>query len=306
MKKNTKPDLFKILKYALAGIAVLNLLLLFVWESDLLPFSGKGGTGSEQTVEYITTSSDSDVEPVFIDGFSFSSDELTYDGGDLDLLDGVTFGSLTRDELRRRVFARISAGSAIDRKVVTYSIDTEMGQITASRPLILDNYSGPVLSLPEPLPTVPLSDPSGIVGELLSDGQLTCDDGFGMDISSALTCTYTLDVTNAEHISYRFALTNMFNDSAYVYAEGEVAPDIPYIELVTDSVLLPTGADFGDPYSYIAQAVDTNGDSIERRVHVSGSVNTAVPGTYLLTYTADSAAGAPAPAVTLTVRVTDS
>ena len=286
-----------ILKYAAAAIAVLNLVLLFGGETYPPQLFGRASEPEE-------TESSAPVETP--EGFAFETEALTYSGGDLDLLEGVSFRGLTAEELRRNVFARVSAGDAIDRKVITYTVNTDEGQVSGTRELILSQYTGPVLHLPDTLPTVPLSDPEGIIGELRSKGLIRCDDGFGEDISAALTCTVTLDPTNARHAVYRFTLTNMFNDTAYVTADGTLAPDIPYIELTTDTVNLTVGDDFGDPYSYVARAVDTDGSSIGSRVRCYGSVDNRTEGTYALTYTASNAAGAAAHTVTLTVRVTAS
>ncbi len=288
-----------LLKYIAAAAAVLNLVLMF--GTDTYPALPLGSRSPEPE------ETESVVEEVEIpDGFAFESDSLSYSGGELDLLEGVSFRDYTADELRTNIFARISAGEAIDRKVITYSVNTPEGQISATRTLVLENYSGPVLRLPETLPTVPLSDPEGIIGELRSGNLVRCDDGFGEDISGALTCSASLDPTNARHAVYRFTLTNMFNDSTYVTADGELAPDIPYIELTTDTVSLHVGEDFGDPYSYIAQVIDTDGSSIGNRVRCYGSVDTMTEGTYTLTYTASNAAGVAARTVSLTVRVTAS
>ena len=66
-------------------------------------------------------------------------------------------------------------------------------------------------------------------------------------------------------------------------AEGEMPASGPLLELTDDHVTLKVG-DYFNFYDYIKTMRDRDGSELSRYIHLTGQVNTYVPGEYLITY----------------------
>lgn len=68
-----------------------------------------------------------------------------------------------------------------------------------------------------------------------------------------------------------------------VAAEGEMPASGPLLELTDDHVTLKVG-DYFNFYDYIKTMRDRDGSELSRYIHLTGQVNSYVPGDYLITY----------------------
>jgi hypothetical protein len=126
---------------------------------------------------------------------------------------------------------------------------------------------------------------------------------------SAITLPTITNADNAASVYLRLTVSGATNssgnnrlDNIQLVATPYVVPDTkaPVITVLGDNPLtLPVGATFEDPGATALDAVDGS-----VAVSATGSVNTAVPGSYTITYSATDAAGNTATA-TRTVNVVD-
>lgn len=308
-------NFFKVLVVVLA---VLNLVALFVFDYKIPEFL------RPVISEYIPEESLSNIpeflHPIFSEvypeevsveaevvseksTFHFESDPLIYDGTTtLDLLDGVSVTTSDESISDLDIFVHIKTGSSLTNKIVEYSADTLRGQITATRELELKNYSGPALKIPDTLPDITEDQLNSILSLMSSDEGFYADDGYGNDISNAVTAEYTIDSSNPSIVHYIFSVTNSFNDTVSVSADLTVERTRPVILLSTDQVTIRKGDEF-NPLEYIVLAEDVDGTSLFEDVSIEGELDLRTPGRYTLSYYATSYDGTHSLPRTLTVVV---
>lgn len=277
---------FFYIKVAICILALINLAALFIFHySDSSLLTGKNDTDEFSSVDKSTAAEDAGY------AFSFEPDSLTYDGNsELDLLEGVTLTGPDGTSADTEIYARISTGDSISEKIIEYSADTDAGQITASRELKLKNYRGPSITLPDPLPKVEETMLDSVLTVIPDNGTFLADDGYGNDITSSVTFSYTRDESFPAKVHYIFTVTNMFNDSAVTEADFTIADPRPVVTLTANAVTIKKNSGFS-PEAYIASAVDTDGSSLLQSVTIEGQVDMRQPGTYTLIYTVTGADG---------------
>ena len=191
--------------------------------------------------------------------FQFDPETLTYDGeGDLDLLEGVMFtdptvsdaagessesgsgkGTAKRgQELRDIVFVRISAGTALYRKNITYTAQLSNGETaSAVRPLRLEGYSRPKITMPgdDKLPQLTRETMDSIQNEVMDTKGFSADDGFGNDARDHIEVYYETDRLDSSLIHYTYELTNPFNDRAVTSLDMELPSGEARIFLIRQS-----------------------------------------------------------------------
>ena len=86
--------------------------------------------------------------------------------------------------------------------------------------------------------------------------------------------------------------------------EGEMPASGPLLELVDDHVTLKVG-DYFNFYDYIKTMRDRDGSELSRYIHLTGQVNTSVPGDYLITYRITSQIDGQSASADLLVTVED-
>lgn len=86
--------------------------------------------------------------------------------------------------------------------------------------------------------------------------------------------------------------------------EGEMPESGPLLELVSDHVTLHVG-DYFNFYEYIKTMRDRDGQELSRYIHLTGSVNTSMPGDYLITYRITSQVDGQSASADLLVTVED-
>lgn len=279
--KPKKRNGFQIFQIVIVVVALLNLIALFLFDYTLpsfLHFSSEEGT----------TPSATPTETEIPYSIQFESDTLTYDGtSELNLLSGVSVVKDDGTTVENDVFAHIVTGETLNDKVITYSVDTDAGQITANRNLMLSNYAGPSLILPETLPEINEELLGSILTYMPTDGSFMANDGFGNDITAAVTADYTIDPQDPSLVHYVFSVKNMFNDVASVAADITIDSNRPILVLTEPSVTILKGTSF-QPLLYVEKAQDQQGNDLTHRISIDGTVDVSTAGTYTLTYTVTS------------------
>lgn len=220
--------------------------------------------------------------------FFFNPEVLTYNGStDLNLLYGVSLTAPDGTVSNSGISAEIYSGVLPSQKIVRYSANTSTGLITAYRSLELLNYNGPSITLPATLPEIDELLLDSVLSILPADGSFRADDGYGNDITSAITFSHTQDENKPGIVHYTFKVTNRFHDTATVEADFQLANPRPVIVLTTDSVTIPAGSPFV-PLAYVRMALDTDGNSLLHLIQVSGEIDTQKPGTYTVYYNVSS------------------
>ena len=270
-------------KFLVVILAVGNLIALFVFEYKIPDFL------QPAVSEFYPEEATTEIEEVpAMPTFQINSDPLSYSGNSsLNLLEGVslvnTDGSISNSD----IFVHIKTGTSLTQKIIEYTADTPHGQISAERKLELKNYSGPKLEIPDSLPAITEEQLDTILSAMPTDGTFYADDGYGKDITNAVTVEYTVDLNDPSIIHYIFSITNSFNDTVAISADLTLERTRPVILLSTDSVTIKRNEEF-NPLEFIILAEDTDGTSLLQDVKIDGELNLRVPGRYTLTYTVTS------------------
>lgn len=289
--KSKTPLFLQILKYLIAALAALNLVVLLLLPSsfsfsikpinikDFIPFGNRAANSG--------SSSDAEISQYAIE---LESDTITYDGtGELNLLDGVSLTGPDGALSNQNIFVHIKTGDSISQKIIEYTAKVEGEQVSANRTLVLEHYSGPSLHLPDSFPTIEDSELDSILDTLLEDDDFYADDGYGNDITQSVVASYTQEEESPYIAHYVFKVSNSYNDSTAASADISITPR-PIITLTDHEITVPLHASFS-ALSYVSTAVDTDGSSLTRSIIIDGNVDTSVAGEYTLTYTVYSPSG---------------
>lgn len=278
MNEEKKDNLYK-LKIAVAVIAILNLAALFLFNYEL--------PSVFRADEKEASSSAAEEKEKESSAYSivFDTDTLTYDGStNLDLMSGVSIASSYGKTPDIEIFAHITTGDSLSEKIIKYSADAPDGQIKISRKLLLENYSGPSITLPQTAIEIAEENLDDILSFMPKDGTFLASDGYGNNITDSVSVTYTRDEGSPGIVHCKFSVTNLFNDTAVAELDLSLTGLRPFITLMESRVVLPVNSGF-NPLEYVASAVDADGNNVMQNVAVEGEVNMNEPGTYQLTYT---------------------
>lgn len=313
-----------VFKWVIAALALGNLVFLFVFDYQLPDFIISRLPDKVVTAVNVETVSDkaaavaacvaqSETQRQEEDSLQiqFPEEDLFYDGnGSLDLIAGVSVVTASGEEYSNMgLFTTIKSSKMPNEKIVEYSITDDNGrQVTAERTLKLDSaYNGPSIDITDAPTSVSQSDLARITDLWNEEGILHADDGFGRDISSAVTAEVSAIADTTE---YRISLSvvNMLNDTCTqnivvnVADAGSEPTSGPVLKLTQSSVVLQVGDSF-EFLEYIASAEDDDGTQLYQSISVNGSVDTSTPGTYDLDMYCTNYSGETSPIVTLTVYV---
>lgn len=226
---------------------------------------------------------DSGLTDDMSDAFVFEPETLTYDGsGEMDFLEGVFLEGYTADELEEMVYIRVTAGNILSEKYVEYTADTDEGRVRSTRRLLLENYNGPKIQIPDKMPTVTMSNIDHLADLLSEVKNYKVDDGFGNDMRAYVQIATERSTTNSSIVNYTFTLDNAYGDRAVAQADVHVS-DVPAVIVLTAaSTTIRTGG-FLDPYEFIQSATTADGSSVIEEVHCS-EIDTSEPGEYRIMY----------------------
>lgn len=287
---------FQLLKAGVIGFSLVNLAALFLFQYKLPAFTSKTETSDTETSKSVQ---DTDVSAC---QFQFESDTLTYDGtSELDLLEGVSIVSSEGETCDAEIFAHIATGDSMEQKKIMYSADTSQGQISATRTLSLINYQGISISLPD-LPELEESQLDNILTYMPTDGTFYAEDGYGNNITDAISVEYTIDADNPSIVHYFFSVTNLFNDTASASKDLIINSDRPILVLKEKDITIAKNSSF-QALSFVEKAQDSEGNSLFHRINIEGKVDTSKAGTYTLTYTASTTDGVTSIPQVLTIVV---
>ena len=217
------------------------------------------------------------------DAFVFEPETLTYDGsGEMDFLEGVFLEGYTADELEDMVYIRVTAGNILSEKYVEYTADTDEGRVRSTRRLLLENYNGPKIQIPDKMPTVTMSNIDQLADLLSEVKNYKVDDGFGNDMRAYVQIAAERSTTNSSIVNYTFTLDNAYGDRAVAQADVHVS-DVPAIIVLTDAATTIRAGGFLDPYEFIQSATTVDGSSVIEEVSCS-ELDTSEPGEYQITY----------------------
>ena len=217
------------------------------------------------------------------DAFVFNPETLVYDGtGDLDLLEDVTLEGYNEEQLKKMVYIRISTGDSLSEKIIEYTADTEEGRVRSMRNLLLKNYNGPSVVLPDEMPTVTMNTVDHIK-ELMPEGKTyRVDDGFGNDAREHVQIDAARSPVNSSEVNYTFILENAFGDRTVAKADATIS-DAPATIILTDTAITIRTSDYFDPYMYVQSATTADGGSAMDEV-ICDEIDTNVAGEYIVNY----------------------
>lgn len=290
----------KLFKFIIIIFSVYNLAALFLFDYQLPDFLSSDAAQPSESTPVEAESSDNTETSYNI---QFDSDTLTYDGSSkLDLLEGVSITAADGSTYDAEIFARINTGDSLTEKEVIYTADLPDGQISATRPLILKNYTGPSITLPSELPDMEEDNLSELLEHMPSDGSFSADDGFGNDLTDSVDISYTVDENNPSIIHYIFTVTNLYNDTTSVSADLTIDSSRPILVLSQKEVTISQNSQF-QALNYVEKAEDSEGNSLFHRIDIHGELDVNTPGTYTLTYVVSTTDGVSSAPQTLTVTV---
>ena len=194
-------------------------------------------------------------------------------------------------ELRDIVFVRISAGTALYRKNITYTAQLSNGETaTAMRPLRLEGYSRPTITMPsdDKLPQLTRETMDSIQNEVMNTEGFKADDGFGNDARDHIDVSYKTDRLDSSLIHYTYELTNPFSDKAATSLDMELPPSEPRIVLSAASVTITQEESF-DPMDLIVRAVNADGSDGRYDVIISGVLDQTKTGSNTIRYDLEDA-----------------
>lgn len=217
------------------------------------------------------------------DAFVFDPETLVYDGtGELDLLEGVTLEGYNEEQLEKMVYIRISTGDSLSEKIIEYTADTEDGRVRSMRDLLLRNYNGPSIVLPDALPTVTMGTVDNIA-DLMPEGRTyRVDDGFGNDMRAYVQIEAARSPINSSEVNYTFILENAFGDRTAAQADAIIS-DVPATIILTDASVTVRTGEYFDPYDFILSATAADGSSVIGEV-TCNEIDTSISGEYLVNY----------------------
>ena len=258
-----------IIKISVSVICLIALVLLYVF----------GGRVIEDDDMVFEAGQADDIR----DAFVFDPETLVYDGtGDVDFLEGVTLEGYNEEQLKNMVYIRISTGDSLSEKIIEYTADTEEGRVRSIRNLLLRNYNGPSIVLPDEMPTVTMGTVDRIA-DLMPEGKTyRVDDGFGNDMRAHVQIDAARSPVNSAEVNYTFILENAFGDRTVAKADAIIS-DVPATIVLTDTAVTVKTGGYFDPYDFILSATAEDGSSILGEV-ICDEIDTSISGEYLVTY----------------------
>jgi len=285
MKKN---GFLHSLRYMITFLAILNLILLFGFHYEIPTAMKDKLLHKNNQKENLYAEKDKEEQPeeLAVLNITLETDTLEYDGSSaLDLLSGVTVTDKNGDTLDLDIYSSIQSTDDANTKIITYSVrDEEGNEAAANRKLILNHYSGPSITIGQPYPEILDVELDHILETFLSDNLLNANDGYGKNITNAIKCSYKIADRKATRVDVTFTITNHFDDKVTKTTTIPISRTKPLIVLNTTSVTIKKGEPI-DPRSYIESASNEEGDDLISRIEIEGDVNTAVAGSYTITYT---------------------
>ena len=201
-KRRMKTNKKKIAVIVITVLAVLNLILLIARPD--LPLKLFGKSEEKMTEESAKGSGKASLK--------IKESERTFDGnGTFDPLQGVQAFDTDGSDITGKTAVSYLSGKTISDKEIHYTVfDSDSDKMEAKCKLTLEDYAGPTIHFEE-IDKVSWEDLQRLTTVLVRKKLIFGDDGFGNDISNAITYYYEIypDRAEAEVI---FSLVNAFQD----------------------------------------------------------------------------------------------
>ena len=272
----------------LAVVCTLIVIVLILFSDMIFAVKDKGGS--------VNTS----AKTVTI---NFDTDPLVINGSDIDFMQGVTAVDEYENDVTNLV--NVSVVNENNKKVLAYSINGDSYELeTFKRGLKLNNYRLPSINIKKKSYTCDINEIDDYIKNLIADGTISADDGFGNDISSGIYRDNSMQIKTAGNYNIPLTLKNAFADTANQTISVKVTGKLETytVTLTTETVIIKKNSVFA-PSRYIASATDRKGEDISEQIIYNSEVDLTTVGRYKVYYYIvgkddDTAA-------TLTVVVTD-
>lgn len=233
----------------------------------------------------------------------FNPEDLVYDGsGKLDLMEGVSAKENGKD-ITSQVNAFLTGDGTQEKKKIRYTVfDSGGKEISKERNLLMEGYEGPHIMVSESL-EISAEDLTDLTGRLSERGELKGENGFGVDVTEAIS--WTREKISKGLYKIVFTLTNEYLDETQEEIQASVSGEVQDIQLglAESSIEITAGTEFF-PLDYVEVANDPDYGSIADRIQVNNMVDIQTPGVYHVVYTLTSMDGTQITEEVLTVTVT--
>lgn len=197
----------------LVVLAILNIILLFLFPEVLVTLLGKEKTGAERE----TADTGSGQASLILE-----AEEREYDGnGIFDPLQGVTAQDNDGSDVKHKVGIAYLSGDTIRQKTILYTLyDSKGEKLEVSCKISLINYEGPDITCGK-VESVDWEMLPNLAETLVQEGKLHGDDGFGNDASGSIASSY--EINEQTHLAeVTFSISNQFNDTKVLKMEVPV------------------------------------------------------------------------------------
>ncbi len=298
--KKIIPNKYVLIKAIVALLALGNLVLLFRFDYQLPGIFSNSSSQKQENDSQTNATKDESMWHIQV-----PSEAIEYDGSNtLDLHNDVfVFDADHQKQTDVDVFISILDGESSTEKIVEYSAHDDKGnRITAHRNLRLSKYSGPSISILGEFPNLSTKSLPNLLSILQAENLIVAKDGWGNDITSAITITTVSEEPKNGIYVYDLSIVNMLNDSYSTKITLVIPVDGPVLKLTTDKVTLKVGDEF-DFYDYIEYAQDEMGNDLSSYIRVNGTLDTSQVGLYALEFYFTAPYPEDLPRKTLTVVV---
>ena len=204
-KRNMGTNKRQIVWVVVTLLAVLNLVVLFVWPEKIAAVFGK-------SQEYHSEVAEEDSKGSGEAQLSVPEEKRTFNGkGIFNPMEGVEAQDVDGSDLTEHVSVTYSSGKTPSEKQIRYRVyDSEGNQMEAEQILDLENYKGPSITLGV-VQSVSWEELQNLTEVLVEKGLLKADDGFGNDVSRGVVFSYEI-LYESRQAEVTFSFINDFQD----------------------------------------------------------------------------------------------
>lgn len=289
----SKNSVFKMVRILVAIAAILNLFLLFGFNYGLtdLPAVSAEENAGVSSVSETAAASESTVIPDTTAELDTSVETETSTEPETPAESETSTDSESSTESETALETEVPTESETSARMENSKNEKNETDVSnAETANKTTTYEGPVLKLTGEIPAIPASDLKKLPVLLAKQGILTAEDGYGNDIAASVTIRYQMDYRSQGTLKAQCSLTNGKGDSTSLEFTFKPILTEPLMLLSKNKVTLQKGDKF-DYLDYISVAMDTNGASLSKVIRLSGSVDTATPGTYEMIYRITGSSG---------------
>lgn len=207
-----------------------------------------------------------------------------------ELLEGVVAkDDISGDVTDTLVVEKISSFTEEHTRIITYAaIDDKHNVGRIQRTLVYTDYEAPTFTLNQPL-RIPMGKSANLFS--IIGAQSVLDGDLSNKVKYSVNSTIEVGKTGAYEIEFR--VTDSSGNVEYLKTILEVydgSAEKLKVALTDYLIYLPIGAKF-EPNGYYINDDEGEAEGEEKRLTISGEVDTATPGVYYVTYTVESEMG---------------